>query len=173
MKCPHGPLVRYDKLRVGHAPGMPGTFFPPPTSKGTATKRSRHASRHVRHARAVMHVGIASPRWRGKRSWHSRRIRNPQFYVSGKGSIAIDELTLSATSQDLTLFTNTRMHLFHIPQYSIENSNVQIFILIETLWNMEPLYSGICEIALLCTLFALLWAVVISRPILCVSFRFT
>ena len=45
---------------------------------------SRHASRHVRHARAVMHVGITIPRWRGKRSRHSRRMRNPQCYVSGK-----------------------------------------------------------------------------------------
>ena len=43
----------------------------------------QHASRHVRHARAVMHVRIANPRWRGKRSRHSRRMRNPQFYVSG------------------------------------------------------------------------------------------
>ena len=25
-----GPLARYVKLRVVHAPGMPGTFFPPP-----------------------------------------------------------------------------------------------------------------------------------------------
>ena len=31
-----------------------------------------------------MHVGFANPRWRGKRSRHSRRMRNPQFYVSGK-----------------------------------------------------------------------------------------
>ena len=30
-----------------------------------------------------MHVGVAYPRWRGKRSWHSRRMRNPQFCVSG------------------------------------------------------------------------------------------
>ena len=28
----HGPLARYVKLRVTHAPGMPGTFSPPPTS---------------------------------------------------------------------------------------------------------------------------------------------
>ena len=35
-------------------------------------------------ARAVMHVGIANPRWRGK---HSRRMRNPNFYVSGKRPI--------------------------------------------------------------------------------------
>ena len=32
----------------------------------------------------VMHVGIANPLWWGKRSRHSRRMRNPQFYVSGK-----------------------------------------------------------------------------------------
>ena len=40
-----------------------------------------------RPARAVMHVGIANPRWRGKRSRHSRRMRNPQFYVPGKRPI--------------------------------------------------------------------------------------
>ena len=48
----NGPLARYVKLRVVHAPG---TFSP-----ATAGQRSRHASRHVRHARALMHVGIAS-----------------------------------------------------------------------------------------------------------------
>ena len=31
-----------------------------------------------------MHVGIAHPRWWRKRSRHSRRMRKPQFYVSGK-----------------------------------------------------------------------------------------
>ena len=35
--------------------GNAGNIFPV-----TAGKRSRHASRHVRHARAVMHVGIAN-----------------------------------------------------------------------------------------------------------------
>ena len=54
---------------------------PPLTSKETASYRFRHVSRHVRHASAVMHVKIAEPRWRGKRSRHSRW---PQFYVSGK-----------------------------------------------------------------------------------------
>ena len=34
MVIPHGPLARYVKLWVAHAPGMPGTFFPPLTSKG-------------------------------------------------------------------------------------------------------------------------------------------
>ena len=41
--------------------------FPhPPTSKETASERYRHASRHMRHARAVMHVEIAYLRWAGK-----------------------------------------------------------------------------------------------------------
>ena len=31
----HEPLTRYAKLRVMHAPGMPGTFSPPPSSKQT------------------------------------------------------------------------------------------------------------------------------------------
>ena len=35
----------------------------------------------------VMHVGIANPRWREKRSRHSWRMRNPQIYVSGKRPI--------------------------------------------------------------------------------------
>ena len=35
-----------------------------------------------------MHVGFASPRGLGKRSRHSRRMRNPQSYVSGKRPIA-------------------------------------------------------------------------------------
>ena len=51
-----------------------------------AGKRSRHASGD---ARAVVHDGWQTDgflwsRWRGKRSRHSRRMRNPQFYVSGK-----------------------------------------------------------------------------------------
>ena len=87
--CHHGPLTRYVQVWVAHAPGMPGTFSPSPTSKESTSMLSRHASRHVRDARAVMHVGIANPRWWGKRSQHSRRMRNPQFYVSGKRPIAV------------------------------------------------------------------------------------
>ena len=83
----HGPLARYVTLRVAHAPGMPRTFSLPPTSNENARERPWHASRHVRDARALMHVGVANPRWRWKCSRHSRRMRNPQFYVSGKGPI--------------------------------------------------------------------------------------
>ena len=49
----------------------------------------RHASRRVRHARVVLHVGIANPRWRGKCSRHSRHMHNPQFYVSGERSMSV------------------------------------------------------------------------------------
>ena len=78
----NGLLTRYVKLRIAHAPGMSGTFSPELTSKETASKLSRHASRHVRHSHAVMHVGISNPQWRKKRFRHSRRMRNPQFYES-------------------------------------------------------------------------------------------
>ena len=60
-------------MMVAHAPGMPGSFSPAPDLLAIRD--------------AVMHVGIANLRWRGKRSRHSRRIRNPRFYVSGKSPI--------------------------------------------------------------------------------------
>ena len=80
----HRLLTRYVKSRAAHAPGMSGTFSPPPTSNETASWWSQHTSRHVRDARAVMHVGIANPLWRGKRFRHSRCTRNPQCYISDK-----------------------------------------------------------------------------------------
>ena len=71
----HGSLARYVKLRVVHAPGMPGTFSPPP----------RVSYPDMRHGTCVMHVprcmsglltsGFIWSRWRGKRSRHSRRMR--------------------------------------------------------------------------------------------------
>ena len=85
----HRPVRRNVKLWVAHVPGIPVTFPPPSTSKETASSRSRHASRHVRDARAVMHVGIANLRWRGKRSRHSRRMRNLQCYLSDRRSMVV------------------------------------------------------------------------------------
>ena len=38
------------------------------------------------------------------------------------------------------------MHLFHIPQCSIENRNVHISVLNGALWDMEQVHSGICEL---------------------------
>ena len=79
--CRYGPLTRYAKLRVAHAPGMPGTFSPSP----------RVSDPDMHHGTCVTHVlwcrpgslisGFLWNRWRGKRS---RCMRNPQFCVSGK-----------------------------------------------------------------------------------------
>ena len=83
----HGPLTRYVILWVAHAPGMPGTFSPPP----------RFDDPDMHHDTCVTHVpwcmsgsltsGFLWSRWRGKRSRHSRRMRNPLFCVSGKRSM--------------------------------------------------------------------------------------
>ena len=84
----NGPHARYVKLRVAHAPGMPGTISPPPLKSDP----------DMHHGMCVTHVPWCMPgslysgflwsRWQGKRSRHSRRMRNPQFYVSGKRPMA-------------------------------------------------------------------------------------
>ena len=84
----HGPLARYVKLRVAHTPGMLGTFSPP----------SLNSDPDMHHGTCFTHVPWCMPgsltsgflwsRWRGKRSRHSRRMRNSQFYVSGKTPMA-------------------------------------------------------------------------------------
>ena len=85
----HDPLASYQICKIAGCAcaGNAGNVYPAPTSKETASWRSRHASQHVRRARAVMHVGIAKSRWRGKRFRHSLRMRSLQFYVSGKRPI--------------------------------------------------------------------------------------
>ena len=79
----HRPLTRYVNVRVAHAPDMPWTFTPPP----------RVSNPDMHHGTCVTHVpwcmpgsitdGFLRSRRRGKRSRHSRRMRNPQSYVSG------------------------------------------------------------------------------------------
>ena len=85
----NGTLARYVELRVAHAPGMPGTFSPSP----------RVTDPDMHHGTCVTHVpwcmlgsltgGFLWIWWLGKRSRHSRRMRNPQFYVSGKRPMVI------------------------------------------------------------------------------------
>ena len=87
-KTRNGPLARYIKLWVAHAPGMPRTFSPPP----------RVSDPDMHHGTCVTDVPWCMPgsltsgflwsRWRGKRSRHSWHMRNPQFYVSGKRPMA-------------------------------------------------------------------------------------
>ena len=67
------------KLQVAHAPGMPGTFSPPHWVRDPDT----HQGTCVRHVALCMPGSLTSGflwrRWRGKRSRHSRRMRNPQL----------------------------------------------------------------------------------------------
>ena len=73
----YGPLARYVKLRVAHAPGMSGTCSPPP----------RFSDPDMHHGTCARHVpwcmlgslttGFLRSRWRGKRPRHSRHMRSP------------------------------------------------------------------------------------------------
>ena len=72
-----GPFASYVKLRVAHAPGMPGTFSPLP----------RVSNPVMHHGTCVTHVPWCMPgslssgflwiRRREKRSRHSRHMHNP------------------------------------------------------------------------------------------------
>ena len=80
----YGLLTRYMKLPVVHAPGIPGTFSPPPQ----VIDPDKHHGTCAMHVPWCMSISLTSgflwSRWRGKRSRRSRCIRNPQFYLSGK-----------------------------------------------------------------------------------------
>ena len=85
--CTHGygPLASYLKLRVAHALGMPGTCPPSP----------RVNDPDMHYGTCVTHVpwcipgsltsGFLLSRLRGKRSRHSRRMRNPKFTYLVRG----------------------------------------------------------------------------------------
>ena len=80
------------KLRVVHALGMPGTSSPQPTPwKLLVSDPDMHHGACVRTCRDACR--IANPRWRGKRSRHSRRMRNPQSYVHDKRLMGCDKST--------------------------------------------------------------------------------
>ena len=91
----HGPLARFVKLRVAHVPGMPGTFFPLPR----VSDPDMHQGTCVTYVPWCMPGSLTSGfiwnRWRIKRSRHSRRMRNPRLYVSGKRPIGILRTTFS------------------------------------------------------------------------------
>ena len=90
----HGPLVRYIQLLVAHAPGMPGMFSPP--------------LRKPLVSDPDMHYGACVTSAAGKRSRHSRRMRNPQFYVSG---------TRPMTPSPLKPKFNLQVPIIHTFQY--------------------------------------------------------
>ena len=80
----HGPLARYVKLRVAHAPGMPGTFSPAADFKenrllaipACITARAWRTCRDACRDRLHAVTGKTFPAFPA----HA----HPQFYVSGK-----------------------------------------------------------------------------------------
>ena len=80
----HGPLTRNVNLRVAHAPGLPGTFSPPPLVSDPGMHHGTCATHVPWCMPGSLTSGFLWNRWRGKRSRHSRRMRNPWFYISGK-----------------------------------------------------------------------------------------
>ena len=70
--------------------GKPGKFSPPSCLRDP----DMHQGTCVTHMPWCIPGSLTSvfrrSRWRGKRSRHSRRISNPQFYVSGKRPMGID-----------------------------------------------------------------------------------
>ena len=106
----NGPLTRYVKSRIAQAPGMPGTFSPPP----------RVSDPDMRHGTCVTHVpwcmpgtltsGFLSSRRRGKRSRHSRCMLNLQFYVLGKRPMVRHQQPHSSTTQTCELTSSPHIH---------------------------------------------------------------
>ena len=84
LVCGHKLIARYVKLRVTHAPGMPETFSPPTWVSDPDMHHGTCVTHVPRCMSGSLTIGFLWNRWRGKRSRHSQRMRNPQYYVSGK-----------------------------------------------------------------------------------------
>ena len=89
----------------------------------------------------MMHVGIANTRCRGKRSRHSRRMRNPQFCVSGKRHMGDDDL---AKSQGISIHGIN----LALPEYSDLNTRT-VNTTSQCWWNFFifslPTISSFCR----------------------------
>ena len=111
-RWPLGPLARYVKLRVPHAPVMPGTFSPPPW----VSDPDKHHGTCVTHVPWCMPGSLTSSfpwsLWRGKRSRHSRWMSNPQFYVSGKRRMWLVRPNQHATTCDFFIGILMVLNLF-------------------------------------------------------------
>ena len=83
--------------------------------------------------------------------WLSTRLQELQCISNWVTAVlyqAIMHCVRLSFTRSLT-FTNTTMHLFHIPQCTIQNRNVHISILNSALWDMEQMHCGICEVDLI------------------------
>ena len=132
--APYGPLTRYVKLQIAHAPGIPGTLSPPP----------RVSDPDMRHDTCVTHMPWCMPesltsrflwsRWRGKRSRHSRCMCNPQFYVAAKRPICmwVPQPCHHFTHIFLTRHLNENWNL----PLCIKNTIRLTILLAHSIWNI-------------------------------------
>ena len=112
----YGPLARYVKLRVAHAPGMPGKFSPP----------ARVSDADIHYGTCATHMPWCMPgsltsrfllnRWRGKLSRRSQRLRNLQFYVSGKRPIG--QYGISIRNSSWTQISWSLVHLWYLCHFA-------------------------------------------------------
>ena len=91
LQWPVLPWASYQTRTIGiaHAPGIPGTFSPP-----RLHRKPLVSDPGMHHGTCVSHVpwcmsGLLTRYGGKKRSRHSRRMRNPQLYVSGKRAMGV------------------------------------------------------------------------------------
>ena len=128
-------LVRYLKLKVAHAPGMPRTFSQP--------KRVSDPDMH--HGTCVtdlpwcmpgsLNSGFLWSRWRGKRFRHSRPMRYSQFNVSVKRPMVFCDIIFY-----LYYSVSLRLALLKHPTDGIQRDfgitrKMQFIIPIHNLWS--------------------------------------
>ena len=85
----NGPLTRYAKLPVAHAPGMSGSLSAPPGVSDPDMYHGTCATHVPWYMSGTPPIVFLWRRWWEKRSRHSRRMRDLHFYVSGKRPMGI------------------------------------------------------------------------------------
>ena len=122
----HEPLTRYVKLWIAHAPGMWGTFSP----------TARVIDPDLHHGTCVTHVpwcmsgsitsGFRLSWWRGKRSRHSRRMRNPQFYLSDKTPMEFQPVHVTSSCVVMAVVYQMSINVMvpRIAQTTVMNSSI-------------------------------------------------
>ena len=91
LNLSHGPLAKYVKVWVAHAPRMPGTYSPPQRVSDPDIHRGTCVPHVPRYMPGLLTNGFLWSRWQGKRSRHSQRMRNLQFYVSCNWPIQLSQ----------------------------------------------------------------------------------
>ena len=90
-----------------------------------------------------MHVGIANMRWRGKRSRHSRRMRNPQFYVSGKRPMEVFPWDTTTRESFVSILGKLLRNMNFDYNAWKHKSVMYILLFLRLLWHLAPLFENV------------------------------